>query len=81
MRADLERVSQWVGDDILATPTADYPFRVIATRDAWNSYLAEATRDIDYFNFKDRVTDRLGSHRHDVLMTVWSALRRLQHQP
>jgi hypothetical protein len=32
------------------------------------------------FNFKDRGSERLGSFRHDVLMTVWSALRRLQSE-
>ena len=78
VRADLERVSAWVGGDVIATPNADYPFRVIARREAWNGYLTEATSEIDYFNFKNRVTDRLGSFRHDVLMAVWSTLRRLQ---
>jgi hypothetical protein len=79
-RADLERLSAWIGDEVIATPTADYPFRIIASRSAWSGYLAQATKDIDYFNFKDRVTQRLGSFRHDVLMSVWSALRRLQRE-
>jgi hypothetical protein len=77
-RADLERVSAWIGDEISATPTADHPFRAIATRSTWSDYLAQATKDIDYFNFKDRVTQRLGSLRHEVPMSVWSVLRRLQ---
>jgi hypothetical protein len=79
-RADLERVAEWIGDEIIATPTADYPFRMIASRTAWSGYLAQATEDIDYFNFKHRVAERLGVFRHDVLMIVWSALRRLQHE-
>ena len=78
VREDLERIEQWIGSDILATPTADYPFRVVASRDAWNSYLAYATSKIDYFNFKNRVNQRLGSRRHDVLLPVWGNLRRLQ---
>ena len=80
VREDLERITEWIGDDILATPNADYPFRVITSRSSWVSYMTRATHEIDYFNFKNRVTDRLGSFRHDVLMTVWSALRRLQDQ-
>ena len=80
VRADLERITEWIGDDILATPKADYPFRVITSRSSWVSYMTRATHEIDYFNFKNRVAERLGSVRHDVLMTVWSALRRLQNQ-
>jgi hypothetical protein len=79
-RSDLERVSAWIGAEIIATPTADYPFRTIAPRNAWSGYLAQATQDIDYFNFKDRIAQRRGAGRHDVLMNVWSALRRLQHE-
>ena len=78
MLADLERVSDWIGDEILHTPSADYPYRTVATRAAWSAYLTSATNEVSYFNFKNRVTERLGSFRHDVLMTVWSALRRLQ---
>ena len=77
-RADLERVSDWIGDEVIATPAADCAFRIIASRNAWKSYLAQATDEIDYFNFKHRVAERLGAFHHDVLMTVWSALRRLQ---
>ena len=78
VREDLERIEQWIGSGIIATPTADYAFRVIASRKTWNAYLSHATSQIDYFNFKDRVSSRLGSHRHDVLLSVWSDLRRLQ---
>ena len=58
--ADLELVSEWIGDDILHTPNADYPFRVIASRTAWISYIGEATSEIDCFNFKDRVVHLVG---------------------
>ena len=78
VREDLERIEQWIGTEILSTPRADYPFRVIATREAWNGYLGHATSEIDYFNFKNAVSSRLGGPRHDVLLSVWSDLRRLQ---
>jgi hypothetical protein len=78
VRDDLERAADWVGNAILETPRADYPFRVVASRQAWVNYLSHATTAIDYFNFKDRVAKRLGSHRHDLLMSVWSTLRGLQ---
>ena len=78
---DLERIEEWIGSEILATPTADYPFRVIASRAAWTEYLGHATSAVTYRNFKDRVDERLGTRRHDVLLTVWLALRRLQYEP
>ncbi len=37
-RADLERVSDWIGDEVMATPAADYAFRIIASRSAWKNY-------------------------------------------
>jgi hypothetical protein len=78
VREDLERIAAWVGDETLETPHADYPFRVICDRASWAAYLAGATEEISYTNFKDRVAEALGWERHDVLMDVWVALRQLQ---
>ena len=58
-----------------STPRADYPFKVLLAREEWARYLSEAARDLDYPNFKSRVQQRSGSHRHDVYLRVWSAMR------
>ncbi len=81
VRGDLERVARWIGSAVLDTPSADYPFRVVASRRAWIDYLTAATFDVDYTNFKDRVSSRLGGFRHDVLLSVWSTLRRFEQEP
>ena len=78
VRADLERIAEHVGGEILDTPRADYPFRTVATRNAWWGYLEAATEAIDYTNFKSRVQTVRGRQRHDVLMRVWTDLRRLE---
>ena len=80
VREDLERIEEWIGSEILATPEADYPHRVVTSREAWNAYLAHATAQVDYTNFKARIASRLGWFRHDVLLMVWSNLRRLQDE-
>ena len=60
-----------------STPRADYPWRAALSRDEWARFLANETERLDYANFKSRVQQRSGSHRHDVYMQVWSAMRGL----
>jgi hypothetical protein len=79
VRDDLTRLSGWIHDaEIVATPSADYPFRIVCGRDEWARYLVAMTEAIDYTNFKQRVGERLGTRRHDVLLSVWTTLRRLE---
>jgi hypothetical protein len=78
-RDDLTRLSGWIHDaEIVATPSADYPFRIVCGREEWARYLVAMTEQIDYTNFKQRVEERLGTRRHDVLLSVWTTLRRLE---
>ena len=58
-----------------ATPSADYPWRAALSRGEWLRFLATETERLDYPNFKSRVGQVSGSHRHDVYMRVWSAMR------
>ena len=59
----------------MATPRADYPWRAVLSRDEWLRFLATETDRLDYPNFKSRVAQRSGSHRHDVYMRVWLVMR------
>lgn len=61
-----------------ATPRADYPWRAALSRGEWSRFLATETERLDYTNFKSRVQQRSGSHRHDAYMRVWSAMRGLR---
>jgi hypothetical protein len=60
------------------TDKADYLFRAVVSADEWLGFLEHETRNLDYTNFKNRVTETLGRQRHDMLMEVWSTMRRLQ---
>jgi hypothetical protein len=66
------------GSEILETSRSDYPFRIVCRRTDWARYLATSVGEIDYVNFKDRVAKRSGQGRHDVLLSVWATLRRLE---
>ena len=59
----------------VATPRADYPWRAVLARAEWLRFLAAETERLDYPNFKSRVQRVSGSHRHDVYLRVWSAMR------
>lgn len=52
----------------------DYPFRMLASKVDMARYAAELIMDIDYDNFKDRITIRRGKVWHDALLLVWSDL-------
>ena len=58
-----------------ATPRADYPWRAVLSRGEWLRFLEVETERLDYPNFKSRVGQVSGSHRHDVYLRVWSAMR------
>jgi hypothetical protein len=65
--------------NILETPDADYPFRMVLARGVWASALSKMALGIDYDNFKDAVKAK-DPKRADVYLTVWSNLRaRLGH--
>ena len=64
----------------MATPTADYPWRAALSRGEWLRFLEVETQRLDYGNFKSRVQRLSGSHRHDVYLRVWSAVRGLRHR-
>lgn len=57
---------------------ADYRFRAVAPREAVASAMAQAVRDLNYPNVKNRIAEVQGDNRAIVLHGVWSALRRLQ---
>lgn len=65
----------------VSTPTADYPWRAILSRDEWIRFLAAEVGRLDYANFKSRVLETQGRDRHDAYMRVWSALRSIQTAP
>lgn len=79
-RADLERLSEGLHGrpEILATPDADYPYRLVAQREDFASWLASSAAAADYTNFKAAVAQSAGLERALLYEEVWSDMRRLE---
>jgi hypothetical protein len=79
-RVDLERFVQRMNlqDKVIETPKADYPFRVVTTRQVWGKYLDKMASMIAYENFKHEVEVQDGASRADIYLRVWSELRKLE---
>jgi hypothetical protein len=60
---------------ILATPTADYPFRTFLPRSTVQTAMSREVNNIQYPNFKASVLDK---HRHDIYEGIWVLLHRLE---
>jgi len=77
VRKDLEdlRKLQPTLPQVIATPKADYPFRIVAYKQDWLCALFELGRRATYPNFKAAITDK---KRHDLLLKVWGLLRELE---
>lgn len=73
-RVALESIAESLGVEIASTPTADYPCRIVITREQMANLAAAFVREIDYDNFKN-AAHSLGDKQYDkALMQVWSAM-------
>jgi hypothetical protein len=82
VRKDLEALIKYVPClEIRRDESADYMFRTVMTREQWMACLAGATVEIDYTNFKNRVSSSQGDNRSGVYHRVWSTLLALQPGP
>ncbi len=67
--------------EIAELPNADYAFRVICSDAVLLRFLRGSVAEIDYDNFKSKVSATRGAIWHDTLMRVWAAMRSLQPGP
>lgn len=56
--------------EVIDTPKADYAYRMIVPREIFASFIASATMELDYDNFKNTVP-KIDYKRHDAYMNVW----------
>lgn len=83
-RADLQSLldrNDFVGDvDIVTTPAADYPYRIVVDKTDWTAAVARAASSVDYDNFKGAVAARQGWNRADAYHHVWHACHAIMSQ-
>lgn len=63
--------------EVIETPSADYRYRALISRDAVARALTARVIAIDYSNFKDSVSER---DLHDAYFDVWSDLFKLDRR-
>lgn len=74
-REDLEKLIEFTGGEIIVTPHADYPYRIVIEREVMAQAAWEMVMQLDYGNFKGSIKE---DQRHDIYMAVWGCLRRLE---
>ena len=70
----LESLANYVGLEIISTPSNDYPYRVLVADAVFAKWLSKQTMAVDYPNFKDRVHETRGHDFAGALMSVWDAM-------
>ena len=74
---DLESLKPLVnqtGTDAIKSPNADYPYRVIISKEEFGVFLAESLELMEYTNFKSQVYVTRGSDFAHALSSVWSTM-------
>ena len=74
----LDGLANYVGLEIISTPSNDYPYRVFVDDAIFATWLSKQTMAIDYTNFKDRVHDTRGHDFAGTLLSVWSTMRHVE---
>ena len=59
---------------IVATPVADYPYRIAISREQFAYWVSKQALGIEYKNFKSEVADTRGSKFSKPLSQVWSVM-------
>ena len=62
------------GSDVIKTPNADYPYRVIISKDEFGVFLAMSLELMEYTNFKSEVQATRGYDFAHALSSVWSTM-------
>ena len=74
---DLESLQPLIaqtGSDVIKTPNADYPYRIIISKDEFGVFLANSLELMEYTNFKSQVYATRGSDFAHALSSVWSTM-------
>lgn len=77
-RQSLEPLREIADSTIDFTPMRDYQYRTLIKREDLQTFLTQQVEAIDYSNFKDRVSDVLGSDFHHACGDVWVAMNAIK---
>ena len=70
----LSPLAQSYDVEIRSTPAADYPYRLLLSKDQFKNYLHNQAGLINYKNFKSEVAITRSKAFANILVKVWSAM-------
>jgi hypothetical protein len=73
-RQSLEPLAAMAKVEIVASPLGDYPYRAYVEPAVFTEWLADQASQIEYSNFKSRVSQTRGLDYTDALHDVWVAM-------
>ena len=76
----LRSLANTTGAQVVATPYADYPYRVTVTKAAFATWITEAVNAVDYTNFKSRAARTRGGRFASALHEVWATLHDIEDE-
>lgn len=76
----LSALSKDTGASIVATPLADYPYRIAITNAQFSKWLQAQVLGINYKNFKSEVADSRGYGFAKPLNQVWSVMHDVEDE-
>ena len=74
----LEPLAKQTGAAIVATPLADYPYRIAITNEQFAIWVNQQALSIAYKNFKSEVADTRGYGFAKPLNQVWSVMHEVE---
>jgi hypothetical protein len=77
-RKSLEALSKETAAAIIATPLADYPYRIAITNEQFSKWLSQQVMSVDYRNFKSEIADTRGYGFAKPLNKVWSVMHEVE---
>jgi len=79
-RKSLEPLAKQTGAAIVATPLADYPYRIAITNEQFAIWVNQQALSIAYKNFKSEVADTRGYGFAKHLNQVWSVMHDVEDE-
>lgn len=84
-REDLVRLMERlkIRSKIIATPQADYPYRIVIGRDVWTRYVELMAQELTYPNFKqeNKKIHGPGAVRIHAMYEVWQTMQAIEAVP
>ena len=77
-RKSLEPLAKQAGAEIIATPLADYPYRISITNDQFAAWVSQIALSVNYKNFKSEIADTRGYGFAKPLNQVWSVMHEVE---